>query len=38
MVFTLRRQPQMSDADFERDAGVVADDLARLRTLMESKS
>ncbi|GAA2333063.1 SRPBCC family protein [Streptomyces violaceusniger] len=38
VVFTLRRQAQMSDADFERDAGMVADDLARLRTLMESKS
>ncbi len=36
VVFTLRRQPQMSDADFARDAGMVADDLARLRTLMES--
>ncbi|MFJ9681947.1 SRPBCC family protein [Streptomyces sp. NPDC101194] len=36
VVFTLRRQPQMSDADFERDAGTVAADLNRLRELMES--
>ncbi|MGW0812864.1 SRPBCC family protein [Streptomyces viridiviolaceus] len=35
-VFTLRRQPGMSDTDFERDAGMVADDLDRLRELMES--
>ncbi|WP_225839317.1 SRPBCC family protein [Streptomyces sp. NK08204] len=36
VVFTLRRRPGVSDADFERDAGMVADDLARLRELMES--
>lgn len=36
VVFTLRRQPQMSDAEFERDAGMVTGDLNRLRELMES--
>ncbi|MGP3977974.1 SRPBCC family protein [Streptomyces sp. 8N114] len=36
VVFTLRRQPEMSDADFERDAGLVAADLARLKELLES--
>ncbi|WP_399887108.1 SRPBCC family protein [Streptomyces sp. BBFR51] len=36
VVFTLRRQPETSDADFERDAGTVAADLARLKELMES--
>ncbi|MFE0763734.1 SRPBCC family protein [Streptomyces smyrnaeus] len=35
VVFTLRRRPGMSDADFERDAGMVAADLARLKELME---
>ncbi|MFF7331680.1 SRPBCC family protein [Streptomyces sp. NPDC090306] len=36
VVFTLRRQPQMSDADFERDAETVTGDLNRLRELLES--
>ncbi|MER7701134.1 SRPBCC family protein [Streptomyces sp. NPDC096095] len=36
VVFTLRRRPEMSDAEFERDAGMVAADLARLKELMES--
>ncbi|GAB2815928.1 SRPBCC family protein [Streptomyces daliensis] len=36
VVFTLRRRPEMSDADFERDAGMVAADLRRLKKLMES--
>ncbi|MFE6687462.1 SRPBCC family protein [Streptomyces sp. NPDC057743] len=36
VVFTLRRQPGMSDADFERDAGMVAADLTRLKELLES--
>ncbi|MEV2249956.1 SRPBCC family protein [Streptomyces sp. NPDC050147] len=36
VVFTLRRRPEMSDAEFERDAGMVAADLARLKDLMES--
>lgn len=36
VVFTLRRQAEMSDAAFERDAGMVAADLARLKEPMES--
>ncbi|WP_411069241.1 SRPBCC family protein [Streptomyces sp. cmx-4-25] len=36
VVFTLRRRPEMSDDDFERDAGAVAADLARLKELMEA--
>ncbi|MCC8336023.1 SRPBCC family protein [Streptomyces sp. R1] len=36
VVFTLRRQPGTTDADFERDAGMVAADLARLKELLES--
>lgn len=36
VIFTLRRRPEMSDADFERDVGIVAGDLARLKELMES--
>ncbi len=36
-VFTLRRQPGMSDAEFERDAGAVADDLARLKEIVEGR-
>ncbi|MGW8066915.1 SRPBCC family protein [Streptomyces ziwulingensis] len=36
VVFTLRRRPEMSDADFERDAGMVAADLVRLKELLES--
>ncbi|WP_217168651.1 SRPBCC family protein [Streptomyces sp. AC512_CC834] len=36
VVFTLRRQPETNDADFERDAGMVAADLARLKELLES--
>ncbi|GAA3098211.1 SRPBCC family protein [Streptomyces rectiviolaceus] len=35
VVFTLRQQPGTSDADFERDAGMVAADLDRLRQLTE---
>src|SRR6478735_1246980 len=35
VVFTLRRLPDMSDADFERDAGLVQADLNRLKQLME---
>ncbi|MFG3256337.1 SRPBCC family protein [Streptomyces sp. NPDC048172] len=35
VVFTLRRQPEMTDADFARDAGMVAADLARLKELLE---
>ncbi|MEU1226106.1 SRPBCC family protein [Streptomyces sp. NPDC005828] len=36
VVFTLRRRPEMSDAEFERDADTVAADLARLKGLLES--
>ncbi|MER7773402.1 SRPBCC family protein [Streptomyces sp. NPDC096191] len=36
VVFTVRRQPGTSDADFERDASTVAADLARLREVLES--
>ncbi|MCC9155846.1 SRPBCC family protein [Streptomyces parvulus] len=35
VVFTVRRQPGTSDADFERDASTVAADLARLRELLD---
>ncbi|MBB4986496.1 MULTISPECIES: SRPBCC family protein [Streptomyces] len=36
VVFTLLRRPEMSDAEFERDADTVAADLARLKGLLES--
>lgn len=36
VVFTLRRQPGVSDADFDRDAAAVAADLATLKRLLES--
>ena len=35
LVFTVRRQPEMSDADFERDQAAVLADLARLRDIVE---
>lgn len=35
IVFTLRRQPDMTDADFERDAATVSADLNRLKQLLE---
>jgi hypothetical protein len=35
VVFTLRRQPEMTDADFERDATTIAGDLATLKGLLE---
>ncbi|MGC9409476.1 SRPBCC family protein [Streptomyces sp. DZ1-3] len=35
VVFTVRRQPGTSDADFERDASTVAADLARLKELLD---
>jgi hypothetical protein len=38
VVFTVRRQPGTTEADFERDAGTVAADLARLKALLESES
>lgn len=36
VVFTVRRQPEMSDEDFERDAGLVQADLTRLKRILES--
>ena len=36
VVFTLRRQPEMSDGDFERDTGLVHADLARLKRVLEA--
>ncbi|MBD0739596.1 polyketide cyclase [Streptomyces sp. CBMA29] len=36
VVFTLRRQPEMSDDDFRRDAESVTVDLARLKSLLEA--
>jgi hypothetical protein len=35
VVFTLRRQPGMSDADFARDAEAVTADLRRLKEVLE---
>lgn len=37
-VFTLRRRPGMSDAEFSADAGAVAADLARLKGILEARS
>jgi hypothetical protein len=37
LVFTLRRQPDLSDADFDRDAAAVAADLAAARRVLESR-
>jgi hypothetical protein len=37
VVFTLRRLPDMSDEDFERDAGLVQADLNRLKRVMEAR-
>jgi len=36
VVFTLSRLPDMSDEDFERDAGLGQADLNRLKQLMEA--
>ncbi|MCZ7428442.1 SRPBCC family protein [Micromonospora sp. WMMA1949] len=36
VVFSLRRMPGMSDADFERDTALVEADLARLKAVLES--
>jgi uncharacterized protein YndB with AHSA1/START domain len=38
VVFTLRQLTEVSDADFKRDAVMVADDLARLKALLEARS
>jgi hypothetical protein len=36
IVFTLRRLPDMSSDDFERDAGLVQADLTRLKQVLEA--
>lgn len=36
VVFTLRRQPGMTDEDYDRDARAVAADLATLKELLEA--
>jgi hypothetical protein len=38
VVFSLRRQPGVTDAEFEADAAAVAADLATLRGLVEDQS
>ena len=35
VIFTVRRRPGMTDADFDADADAVAKDLATLRSLVE---
>ena len=37
VVFTLRRQPEMSDEDFERDAQAVSADLSTLKRVLEGQ-
>jgi hypothetical protein len=37
IVFTLRRQPGVSDAEFARDADTVREDLARLKRLFTNR-
>jgi uncharacterized protein YndB with AHSA1/START domain len=37
LVFTLRRAPGTSDADFERDAAAVTADLATVKRLLEAR-
>lgn len=37
VVFTLRRQPAMSDDDFDNDAAAVSRDLAALKRLAEAR-
>ena len=36
VVFTLRRRPGMTDAEFERDTALVSGDLALLKKVLES--
>ena len=36
VVFTLRRRPEMTDDEFERDAGLVQADLDRLKRILEA--
>jgi hypothetical protein len=35
VVLTVRRQPDMTDADFDRDSGLVQADLTRLKRVLE---
>lgn len=37
VVFTLRRQPGMTDDDFARDADAVSADLATLKRVLEDR-
>lgn len=37
LTFTLRRQPGMSDEDFDRDSGLVLADLRALKRIVESR-
>lgn len=37
IVFSVRRAPGVSDADFDRDAAAVAADLARLKRILEAE-
>lgn len=36
VVFTLYRQPEMTDQEFSRDAARVTEDLAKLKSLLEN--
>jgi hypothetical protein len=38
IVFTVRRRDGMTDEDFAADAGAVAADLSRLKTILESSA
>ncbi|MEU1303731.1 SRPBCC family protein [Streptomyces shenzhenensis] len=38
VVFTLRRRPGTADAEFQRDADMVAADLARLKEVLEGSA
>ncbi|MFE7979798.1 SRPBCC family protein [Streptomyces shenzhenensis] len=38
VVFTLRRRPGMTDAEFQRDADMVVADLARLKEVLEGST
>lgn len=37
LVFTVRRRPGMTDEDFDRDARAVAEDLATVKRLLETR-
>lgn len=38
VVFTLYKQPEMSEKEFDRDAGMVSKDLAKLKAILENTS